>query len=415
LAATTEQDNALEVERVDSLERLSELKEEWALARQSCPHKHVLMDHRWLCTWLPIFGDDKQPCILVLREQGTIAGIVPLMLSRGYELFPTRKHQVHMAEEFRYTRVPRAARLLPIRRLTFCLSGALANRRSHFLFDEQDPRLYETTLSYLDRMADEWDLMVIEGLPEGSGQQELLLQALQRSRLTTDGRLFVRETLYADLPASMDLYLASKRRHFRRRLVEQCRQAERSLPGLQVREYRGARIDEGMDRLLALERLSWKAHDIRDRKFYIGPEPELQAFHRASARVFAETDEAVVISMEVGERTAAAILCLESEGVSAAIITFMDATLPGRWNTAPMFRRLLESCMERGLCELDFNGNTRNVAKWADSTRRSSRYFLYNGRPYSRFLHGLSVAVRRMNDVVSRFSNARSAASGEAG
>ena len=391
----------VQVERISSLAQISELAHEWDRVQRQCSDKHVLMDHRWLCTWLKIFGSGKEPCILVLREQGSVVGIAPLIISRGYELFPSRNFQVHMADEYRFTRVPRLVRLLPIRRLTFALSGALANRRSHFLFVEQDRRFYERTLSYLDSIAHEWDLMVLEGLPEGSQQEELLLSAIDRSHLRGDGRRFSRETMFAKLPDSMDLYLASKTRHFRKRLAEQCRQAEKRFPELRIREFRGSRIDQGMEKLLELEKRSWKTSGARKRTFYIGPEPQLQAFHREAARAFAETDGAVVLTMEIAGRPVAGIHCLERDGVTAAIITFLDAEFSSKLNTAPMFRYLIKSSIERGLREIDFNGKTANIAKWAEGIRRSSRFFFYNRRPYSRFLRLLSSTAHGAYRAVS--------------
>jgi CelD/BcsL family acetyltransferase involved in cellulose biosynthesis len=188
----------------------------------------------------------------------------------------------------------------------------------------------------------------------------------------------------------MQLYLAAKTRHFRKRLSADCRQAKERFPDLRLREFRRGEIDQGMEILLELEKRSWKARGSRTRKFYIGPEPQLAAFHRETARAFAETDEALVLTMEVGERPVAGIHCLERDGVMTPIITFMDEEFSDDLTAAPMFRRMLESSIERGLKELDFNGKTANIAKWADRTRVSTRHFLYNRRLYSRLLRVLS-------------------------
>ena len=119
---TTRDRSAIDVERVRTLERLAEIGDDWDALQRRCSERHVMLDHRWISTWLSIFGRDKEPCILMLRRNGELLGIAPLVISRGRELFPTRKHQVHMAEEFRFTRVPAMLRLWPIRRLSFVLS-----------------------------------------------------------------------------------------------------------------------------------------------------------------------------------------------------------------------------------------------------------------------------------------------------
>ena len=385
--------SAVEVERISSLAQLVEFAKEWDGVQRRCAEKCVLLDHRWLCAWLRLFGQDHQLHVVVLRVSGTVVGIVPLIISRGFEIFPSRNNHVYTADDYKYTWVPRYVRLMPIRRLSFPLSIPVGNRRAHFLFIEHDPKLYAATVNYMESIARKWDLLVLEGLPKGSQQEAMLLNSVQTSGLRDDGRRFERLTLFTDLPDSMDNFLAARSNHFRKRLRAACRQAAERFPDLRLREFRGADIDEGMERIFALERRSWKATGTKRRKFRVGPEARIETFHREVARAFAATDGAVVLTMDVGERPVAGIYCLERDGVVMPINTFMDEDFADRLTTAPMFRRLIEVSIDRGLKELDFNGNTENIAKWADRTRASSRFFFYNRHPYSRFLRSLSRAT----------------------
>jgi hypothetical protein len=380
----------IQVERIGSLAQLADFGQEWDNLQRRCAEKYVLLDHRWVCTWLELFGKDKQLHVLVLRAGGAVVGIVPLIISSGFELFPSRNHQIYTADDYKYTWVPRYVRLVPIRRLSFPLSVPVGNRRSHFMFVEHDPRFYALTANYMASIARKWDLMVIEGFPRGSPQEDLLLRAVAASGLQDDDRKFDRLTLWADLPESMDTFLAAKSNHFRKRLRAACRQAQDSFPDLRVREFRGLEIDEGIERIFLLERRSWKASGTKRRHFRVRPEARLETFHRAVARAFAATDGAVVLTMDVGERPVAGIYCLERDGVVMPITTFMDEEFADRLTTAPMFRRLVEMSIDRGLKELDFNGYTDNIAKWADKTRASSRFYFYNRQPYSQFLRALS-------------------------
>ena len=383
-------DGAVQLERIGSLAQLVDFGEEWDSVQRRCAEKYVLLDHRWVCAWLKRFGKDKQLHVLVLRVGGTVVGIVPLIISTGFELFPSRNHHMYTADDYKYTWVPRFVRLMPIRRLSFPLSVPVGNRRSHFLFVEHDPRFYALTVNYMESIARDWDLLVIEGFPSGSPQEELLLRSVATSGLRDDGRRFDRLTLWADLPDSMEAFLAAKSNHFRKRLRAACRQAQDRFGDLRLREFRGSEIDEGMERIFALERRSWKASGTKRRHFRVRPEERLEKFHREVARAFAATDGAVVLTMDVGERPVAGIYCLERDGVVMPINTFMDEEFADRLTTAPMFRRLVEMSIERGLKELDFNGYTENITKWADKTRASSRFYFYNRQPYSRFLRALS-------------------------
>jgi len=391
----------IQVQRIGSLAQLSQFGEQWDSLQRRCPDKHVLMDHRWVSTWLKIFAKDSHIHVLVVRAGGVVVGIVPLTITRSYELFPPGKFHVHTGVDYQYSNVPRAARLVPIRRLSFPLSVAVANRRSHFLLLEQDPRFYTEIMNYVRSIAKQWDLFVIEGFPSGSTQEQLLLASAARSGLTRDGRKGERVSMFANLPESMDAFLAAKSNHFRKRLRAECRQAQERFPELRLREFRGGEIEEGMQRIFALEARSWKAKDTRKRTYHIGPDQQLETFHREVAHAFAATDSALVLTMDLGERSVAGIYCVERDGVMAAIITFRDEEFFERLTAAPLFRRLVEIAIERRLNELDFNGNSVNIEKWAESNRVSSRFYFYNHRPYSRLLRTLARAAHVARTALS--------------
>jgi hypothetical protein len=281
------------------------------------------------------------------------------------------------------------------------LSLPLGSRRGHFLFVEEDPRFYALTVSYIESIARDWDLLVLEGFRRGSAQESRLLDAMRESGLRSDGRQFDRLTLCADLPDSIDAFIAAKSRHFRKRVRAEIRQAEERVGELTLRQFRGPAIDEGMDRMFALERRSWKAMGTKQRKYRVGPEPRIETFHREVAQAFAATDGAVVLTMDVGDRPVAGIYCLERDRVVMPITTFMDEQFAGRVTTAPLFRHLVESSIRRGASEIDFNGNTVSIAKWAGRTRASSRFYFYNRRPYSRFLRALSQTAHRAHSVLA--------------
>ena len=53
----------------------------------------------------------------------------------------------------------------------------------------------------------------------------------------------------------------------------------------------------------------------------------------------------------------------------------------------------MERAIARGLTRIDFNGKTRNLAKWADSEIGYARLVVFNRRPWSRLLASLKDAA----------------------
>jgi hypothetical protein len=394
------------VQRIGTLADLEALGEEWHAIQAEAPARHVLLDHRWVAAWWRHFGAGKAQHTLVLRLHGRAVGIVPLVLSRGWEAYPARESHLHLADDYRHLPALRWRRLLPIRRLTFPVSIASANPRGHLLLTDDDPALYEAVARYCADIAREWDMTVLDGLPEGAGQDERLRTASTRATLTAARGRRNRSLLRARLPASYDAFLAGRSGHFRRWLRRECRRAEQrtaAVGRLHVRTYRGASVDVGMTTLLALETRSWKAGMTRQRRVYVHLDAAMRAFFREVASAFAATDQAQVLILEVGTKPAAALLSLERDGVTLGHLTYLAQPFAERVSLAPLWQVFVQQAIAAGIREIDFNGVSANLMKWADHRQSFSRLVLYNRRPYSQLLRLLADGAHR----AAAFTSAR--------
>jgi CelD/BcsL family acetyltransferase involved in cellulose biosynthesis len=397
----------IEVRRIDSLSDLQGIGEEWDALQAACPEKHVLLDRRWVTAWWRHLGGEKALHVLLLRRGGVTVGIAPLMISRGCEVFPCREPYVQIAEDFHFVPAGRWRRVVPVRRLTFPLNVSSNNGRAHILMAEPDPAVLKAVVDYCRRIAGEWDLMVLEGLPASSGQAEELRRQAASGGLRNSTYHYAREVLRTDLPRTMEEFLARRSSHFRKRLRQAINQAERrvaDLGKLRVREFRSGDIQAGLEKLMALESQSWKVKEERRRRLYVRLDDRLRSFYREVAETFARTDSAQVLLLEVGDEPAAGLFSLDREGVIACVLTFISEPLSDRVSNAPLWKEFVERAIDRGLREIDFNGKTRNTMKWADDCRVCQRVMLFNRRPYSRLLEAVWDASR----AVSRLLKVRS-------
>lgn len=393
----------IDVERIDSHDGLVALAGAWDAVQSDCAAKHVQLDHRWMCPWWSHFGDGKELHALVLRRGSGIIGIAPLIISRGREVFPSRLSCVQIADDYACMRT--APRLVPIRRLTFPLSYMSGNQRCHMLLREESSDVYEAIARYVRSIASRWDMLMLEGLPRDSGQAQRMLDAARRHGLRADGRTFERRLGFVTLPDTMQGYMASRTRHFRKRFGQECQRVERkasSMGGLTIAEFRGPSIDEGLDHLFSMERRSWKAQQVRRRQIHHRLDDRLRDFHGDVARRFSERGEAAVFVTFVAHDVVGALYCLEREGVVTPILTYMDAAFARQVTALPMFRRFIECSIDRGLREIDVNGNTMFARKLSNGERVLERVVLYSARPYSSLLRNVSRAARSLSRAVSR-------------
>jgi hypothetical protein len=350
---------------------------------------------------------------LVLRRGDKIEGIVPLAISRGWEAFPTREKFVRIAEDFQYLPSTRWRRFVPIRRLTFPLSFPSSNIRSHLILPRAGREHALAVMAYCHKIRDRWDLLSLDGIPRDSDQETLLCEAAAYHGLRRGLSRHSRTLLHASLPASLEEYLAGRSRNFRsgwRRARRQSMERTGSLGGFDIREFRGDSIDEGIDKLLDLERRSWKVKTTRKRELYVTLNDDYRLFHRHVAKAFAASDQAQVLVTEIGGQPANALYCLERQGIITCVLTYQAEEFMDRVSVAPLWARFFEIAIERNLRKVDFNGNTSHLARFANGQTSFSRLVFYHSAFYSTLLKAAADGATLAAHVFSRTESSRSLA-----
>jgi CelD/BcsL family acetyltransferase involved in cellulose biosynthesis len=395
----------IEIQVIDCLDDLLRIKDEWNAVQDACEHKHVFLDHRFITAWWKHLGRGKSMHTLVLRRAGTVEGIVPLALSRGWEAFPTTEKNIRIAEDFQYLPAMRWRRVVPIRRLTFPLSLPSSNLRAHFLLRRADPEQIGAVLSYCQKISDQWDLVSLDGIPEGSEQEALLSAAAARLGLRRGRSRHTRPLLYATLPGSMDAFLAERSHNFRsglRRARRQSIERTAALGGFRICEFRGHAIDEGMTKLFDLERQSWKAKTTRKREIHVTLNDASSGFYRDVAKAFAASDQAQVLVTEVGGRPANALYSIERQGIIICVLTYQAEEFANLVTVAPLWGRFFEIAIGRGVRQVDFNGHSSYLARYANGENSFSRLVFYNTAFYSTLLRATANGANLLAHAFSR-------------
>ncbi len=373
------------VERIGSAEALEALGPEWERLQDATPWKHVLLDHRWMCAWWRAFGAGKQLHVLVLRRGGEVVGIAPMIVSRGWEAFPDRDTRFHLAEDYAHMAGSRWRRCVPIRRVSFPINIACHNERAHFLFPVESEALYAAVFDYWRERRGEWDLMVLEGLPRESAQHAAVAASARERdwRALPQGRTV--ELFSADIAGTMDDYLASRSRHFRKRQRRAVR-ANEDHGRIATEEYRGERIGAGLDQLFELERRSWKADPQQGRAVSLTLDDRMRAFLRDVAGAFARSDDAQVLVMTCDGAPFAGVLALGRQTTLLTLVTYMDEARSEQLTTATLWWDFVERALAAGYDRIDFNGNTVAAQKLSNASDVYVRRTVFHDGPYARVL-----------------------------
>jgi CelD/BcsL family acetyltransferase involved in cellulose biosynthesis len=72
----------LSVEKITTLEGFTVLGAEWNELLARSVANTITLRHEWLTTWWDIFGEGRELCIILVRDNGTLIGIAPLLKRR---------------------------------------------------------------------------------------------------------------------------------------------------------------------------------------------------------------------------------------------------------------------------------------------------------------------------------------------
>ncbi|MBB3021701.1 hypothetical protein FHR70_004806 [Microvirga lupini] len=363
--------------RFDALSAFDRTSSDWNLVQDRCQYHHVLMDHRWVKAWWNVFGAGKDLHGLVVHHKGQPIGIAPMIYSQGWESWPSRDGKLQIAEDSKNLSIPAWQRFVPIRRVTFPLNIPSHNSRAHILIADNPAQVCGEILDYWKDRSHTWDVMVLDGLPEKSGQRDMLQAAAASKGLMTLPHGRVREMYSADLTGGMDGYLARRGSHFRKRHKAQMRACERA-GRLEMSMYRGREIGRGLEIMFAIERDTWKARSDLDAAVRMPLDDQLKRFFSEVAYAYADNDDAVIHIMSLDGHPAGALFGLSRRNVMLSLVIYLRDEVRTVLNASPLWDALIRDAVERGISELDIHGVTAYARKWATCATNYQRLYIFS-------------------------------------
>lgn len=397
------------IRRIADLDELEAVGPLWKELHDGCEYSHVLMDHRWVLAWWRHFGAGKAQHTLVLSTGSTPVGIVPLAITKGLEAYPFRDAYVSCPDDYRHLPSLRWQRVVPVRRLTFPINIISGNARGQFIFPQPERSLFAALAGYAQTTSGSWDVATLPGLRSWTHEDAMLGATIDSVGLSLGTRRSMRDMLYADLPPTWPEFLKSRSRNFRENLKRDVKKIEQDfahLGPMKVSNFRGSDVVANLSRLFALEEQSWKVSDEKERRLHLALDDRARSFFREAATRFSADDDANLLILSFGDTDAAGLFNLERGGTSLGLTLYRNEKLGKPVTAAPLFQNLFESCISRGMKRIDFNGYTRNYAKWAKDHHTYTRAIFFNSRPYSQLLRAVDSSAVALSRLVSPRGNA---------
>lgn len=256
-----------------------------------------------------------------------------------------------------------------------------------------------------------WDVMLLEGLPSNCGRvRELISQLHARGFVPAEQTTWLQ--CYLRFQGNWQEFLASKRRHFRKR-YEWAERDLAKLGELRVERFNGAEAaTHGMALFLAIDRASWKAREGET----IDSIAALERYYRGVCERLGTRSLAEIWVLLIGRKAAAAYICLYDGRSRYTLKTSFSETF-GSSHHSPS--KVLLGCIIRnswgaGGEGIDFVGKMPFVERWANEGRRYEQAVFYRSRVWALRVLGRDKLRQIFRKAKTAAKHIRSSVSGEA-
>jgi CelD/BcsL family acetyltransferase involved in cellulose biosynthesis len=320
---------------------------EWDALVERARIDHPFLTHDWVRTWWECFGAGKELYLLGVRSGENLIGLAPLMRTR------TRMYG------------------LPVWRLEFIAN--VHTPRFDIIVAERAGEVYPAILDHLQSHEDDWDVVMLPELAEGS-QTESELTRLAESRSLRTGVWVAGASPIIPLVGSFDAFRAKLSSKRRSTLRQRLRRLE--LLGAVSMDVvtDGERLASALEDGLRIEAASWKG----EAGTAIARNADLERFYGLIAERAAASKTLDLLFLKVGDKRIAFGYCLRRGRTIYLLKTGYDPEYAACSPFNALLFFAIESAFHEGLTAIDLLGCDEPwKAAWTDERTERRWLFLY--------------------------------------
>lgn len=351
------------------------LESDWNDAVERSGLAHPFLRHEWMRAWWECFGGSHQLHVLVVRFDGRIGAVAPLMSERS---------QMYG---------------VPIRRLRLMHNDHTP--RADFIVAERAAESYQAIWEALKRDDEQWDVLQLGQLPDESPTREWFRRTAAVAGRAT-GVWQSSASPYLRLRADWEAYAATLTPKFRQNLRNRLsRLANLGDPALEVLAD-AAEIRAALPDALRLERSGWKDTEGTA----IESDAAVHRFYTTLAGERRQCQWLRLLFLTLsGKRIATSLAA-----IYANRLFLLKTGYDPEYAKCSPFKLLtyfaLRHAIDAGLEEVDFLGDTEGwKLEWTPTIRPHEWLFVFSGTPRARLLHPIKFqfvpALKRLHGSVT--------------
>lgn len=338
----------MNVETIESADEFFSLRDSWNELLQSSPSSGVFLTHEWLSSWWRHLAEDRRLSIIVARENGRLAGVLPLAERRA-----------------------QYSRMMP-RVLEFLGSGQIGSDYLDAIIAAG--REGDVTAAFAQYCHARGLMLQLSQLRAGNCAASLLSESLAaRGWTTASTKLNI--CPYIDLTGTTwEKYLAELGPNIRKNLTRYLRILPKHF-SMQVDCVQSpSDATAALETVMALHRKRWEAAGTSE----AFQTPAVVKFHQEFARLAAERGWLRILVLRLNGRAVASLYGLRYGPTFYFYQSGFDPEFRKQSVGVATMGLAIKTAIEEGALEYDFlHGNEEYKFHWASATRDLGRVELY--------------------------------------
>jgi CelD/BcsL family acetyltransferase involved in cellulose biosynthesis len=344
---------------------LENYREDWEKLLEKSPADSPFSTYEWLSTYWKHFHQDKKLLAMVFKEEGHLAGIIPLMA-------------FHETQKF-----------YPLRKITFV--GRDYSDRADFIVGKEKGKVVDALMEFLADDYRSWDVLHLEQIPEKSDSLGMLRHCAKKR-----GLLFEcwEQTICPYIILNQELSRSMEKRAgpFKKEIQKSIRRLQDVGKVSFSRSITHSHIDKLVSTAAFVDE---KSHKFAEGKTLF-TNPRARDFLGEIARHFSKRKWLDFATLEVDDVPIAYEYHFRYKEINYAYTGSYDQHYASFGPGTGIMYRLIQDSVDLGLKEYDLlQGGHEYKWRWTDKGRKQVQVMIVNNTHYARLFHYLKFKSRK--------------------
>lgn len=340
-------ETGMDIQAVETYEDFLSLEGAWNNLLEKSHSDTVFLRHEWFRCWWLAFGKHNRMLILLIRENGELVGIAPLMITAaGY-------------------------RGMPLKRIGFIENENTP--RSDFILTRKPEHAITSIVRYLNNHRNRWQLIYLRNLPADSPNSSILRSVLKQNHMPFSTKKDLCSPVI-QVCSDWDSYFKSRSKNFRKVLRNKMNRVSRLGSYTIEKHEQPEDARPVLSAVLEISKNSWKAREQTD----LATDQENKRFFHELTRVVRDKGWLNIWLLKANGTPIAYEFHLRYKNRVHALRADFHESYRDNHPGSVLDAHIVKSVFEDNVKEYDLGGSSDLYKqKWTSAVRKHEKFIIF--------------------------------------